>query len=442
MRRPAIKIAVALGVVGLTGAASVTAPLLAATGPTPVVSALISPRIVTAQQGHARFLVGARLSMRARLLVRITRVSTKRVMQTIVSSGFHKAGRAFLLIQATDTHGYQLPQGAYSVFIGATSAGGRNARGHSYPLTLNYTAPRGVFDWYTVPNDADIRSSLKLHRSSGQVVAAVHPGGAVANAGILRGDVIVNINGLSVASPGGFAQALRLVPAGTPVNVQLLRGVTTMTKAITAPPDWNAVPSMSSQLGAAAATRAFGYSFALVSYDISIGNFGPASRIIGSWSKANAATATAQLARAQLLAATRNQPGALTYWTRALARDGSLSQAAFGQGIAYDATGNDPAAANAFAHAARLDGASASDPAYQALALDQAHLPYLAIPPAGAAVAIDATDPNALAAEGVTLIQTGQRAVGVSALEHGVVLTDDAARAQLLITTFLEPSVP
>jgi tetratricopeptide (TPR) repeat protein len=142
------------------------------------------------------------------------------------------------------------------------------------------------------------------------------------------------------------------------------------------------------------------------------------------------------------MAAERRQPTALAYWTKALALNGALAQAAFGQGIAYDAMGNDPAAANAFARAARLDGASAADPAYQALALEQAHLPYLAIPPAGAAVSIDGTDPNALAAEGVALIQTGQRAVGVPALEHGVVLTDDPARAQLLISTFLEASVP
>jgi membrane-associated protease RseP (regulator of RpoE activity) len=441
MNRAHTKIAVAFGILGLAGTAA-TAPLLAARGPTPVVSSPISPRIVTAQQGHARFLVGARLSIPARLVVRITRVSTRRVMKTVVSSAIHRSGRAFLLIQATDSLGYQLPQGAYTVFIGATSAGGRNARGHSYALTLNYSPPRGVFDWYTVPNDGDIRTSLKLHTSSGQVVAAVHPGGAVASAGILRGDVIQSINGLSVASAGGYARAVRLMPASTPVTIQLLRGTTPLTKTITAPPDWTTIPSMTSQLGAAAATKAFGYGYALVAYDVSIGHFGPATRIIGAWSRADAATATAHIARAQLMAAERRLPTALTYWTKALALNGTLAQAAFGQGIAYDAIGNDAAAANAFAHAARLDGASAADPAYQALALEQAHLPYLAIPPAGAAVSIDSTDPNALAAEGVALIQTGQRAVGVSALEHGVVLTDDPARAQLLISTFLEASVP
>jgi len=442
MRRSYVKIAVALGVLGLSGTATAAAPLLAATGATPVLSAFITPRVVTAQQGHARFLVGARLSMPARFVVRITRTSTKRVMKTVTTAGIHKAGRVFLLVQATDSHGYQLPSAAYSLFIGAISAGGRNARGHTYALQLNYTAPRGIFDWYTVPNDVDLRTSLKLHTSLGQVVAAVHPGGAVANAGIRRGDVILKINGISVASTGGFARATRLMPANTPVPIVLLRGVTVITTTLTAPPDWYAVPSLSSQLGAAAATKAFGDSYALASYDISIGDFGPAAKILGSWSKANAATATGQLARAQLMAAEHNQPSALTSWTRALALNGSLAQAAFGQGIAYDAMGNDPSAANAFAHAARIDGASASDPAYQALALEQAHLPYLAIPPAAAAVSIDPTDPNALAAEGVALIQTGQPAGGVAALERGLVLTDDAARAQLLITTFLEPSVP
>jgi hypothetical protein len=437
-----VKIAVTLGILGLAGTAVAAAPLRAATGPTPVLVSLISPRVVTAQQGHARFLVGARLSMPARLVVRITRVSTKRVITTVTTAGIHKAGRVFLLIQATDSQGYQLPSAAYSVFIGATSAGGRNAKGYSYPLQLNYTPPRGVLDWFTVQNDADIRSSLNLHSSVGQVVTAVNPGGPVAHAGILRGDVIMKINGVSVTTPGGLARATRLLPADTPVQIQLLRSTTLETKTITAAPDWYAIPNLGSQLGAAAASKTFGYSYALASYDIAMGDLGPASKIIASWSKANAATATAQLARAQLMAAEHNQPSALAYWTRALAINGSLSQAAFGQGIADNAMGNDPAAANAFANAARLDPASAADLAYQALALEQVRLPYLAIPPAGAAVSIDPTDPNALAAEGVALIQSGQRSVGFAALEHGLVLTDDPARAQFLISPFLEPSVP
>lgn len=437
-----MKTAVALGILGLAATAGAAGQVFAATGPTPVLSSLISPRVVTAQQGHARFLVGARLSLPARLVVRITRVSTKRVMKTVTTAGIHKAGRVFLMIQATDSHGYQLPPAAYTVFIGATSAHGRNAKGYSYALQLNYTAPRGVLDWYTVQNDADIRTSLNLHSSVGQVVTAVNPGGPIAHAGILRGDVIMKINGISVTTPGGLARATRLLPANTPVPIEFLRSTTPETTTLTAAPDWYAVPNLSAQLAAAASSKVFGYSYALASYDTAIGNLGVVPGILASWSKPNAATATAQLAHAQWLAAEHNEPGALAYWTRALAIDGSLSQAAFGQGLADNALGNDPAAANAFANAARLDAASAPDLAYEALALEQAHLPYLAIAPAGAAVSLDPGDPNALAAEGVALIQTGARSVGVPALEHGLVLTDDPARVQFLISTFLEPSVP
>jgi hypothetical protein len=364
------------------------------------------------------------------------------VMKTLTSAGIHRAGRVFLLVQATDSRGYQLPPTTYTVFVGATGAHGRNARGHRYALTLSYTTPRGVFDWYTVPNDSDIRASLGLHTSVGQLVAAVHPGSAVATAGILRGDVIIKLNGMSVTTAGGFARATRLLPADTPVPIELLRGQSVVTATVTAPPDWTAVADETPQLRAAAATKAFGYGYALASYDIAIGDLPAAGKVIASWSGARGATATAQLAHAQLLAAEHNPPRALAFWSRALARDGALAQAAFGQGIAYDAMGNDPAAANAFARAASLDPLSAADASYQALALEQVQLPFLAIAPAAAAAAVDPTDPDALAAQGIAQIQTGQRPVGIPTLERGLVLTDDAARARFLISTFLEPSIP
>ncbi len=442
MRCRYVKTVVALGVLGLAGAAPAAAPVLGASGPTPVLTGLISPRTVTAQQGHARFLVGARLSVPARFVVRITRVATNRVIKTVTTAGVHRAGRVFLLVQATDGRGYQLPPGAYTVFLGATSAHGRNARGHSYALTLTYTSPRGVLDWDTIPNDADIRTSLGLHTSVGQVVAAVPPGSPVAAAGIMRGDVITKLNGIPVTTPGGLARATRTLPASTPVPVELLRASVLVTTALSAPPDWTPLPDLATQLGAAAATKAFGYGYALASYDIAIGNIPAATKIIAAWSKTNAASATAQMARAQLSAAEHNPSGALAFWSRALATDGALSQAAFGLGIAEDAVGNDPAAANAFLRAAALDPASAADPAYAALALEQAHLPFLGLGPAGSAISIDPSDPNALAAAGIADIQTGRRAAGVATLQRGLLLTDDPARAQFLITTFLEPAVP
>ena len=235
MRRTSVQTALALVVLGVAGTAAAAAPLAAASGPTPVLSALISPRLVTAQQGHARFLVGARLSIPARFVVRVARASDRRVMKTVTSTGIHRAGRAFVLVQATDGRGYQLPPGAYTVFVGAISARGRDARGHSYALTLSYTAPRGVLDWFTVPNDGDIRASLGLHTSVGQLVAAVHPGSAVAAAGIMRGDVVMKINGISVTTAGGFTRATRLLPANTPVPIELLRGLGVVTATLTAP---------------------------------------------------------------------------------------------------------------------------------------------------------------------------------------------------------------
>ncbi len=442
MNRRTLTIAIAAGGLTVSGAAAAITPAMAATGPTPVVSSIIVPRTVSAQQGHARFLVGARLSATARLVVRVTRVSNHRVMKIVTTSGYHRAGRVFLLVQATDSQGYQLPATAYTVFVGATTPGGRNAAAHTLPLALTYTAPRGMLDWYTIPNTTFVRGNLGLHMTGGQVVVGVHPGSALAAAGILRGDVIESINGLSTGSPGGFQRATRLLPAQTPVPIVLLRGITTLTKTVNAPPDWVAVSNLASPMSQAAATKRFAYGYAVATYDISVGKLLQAGRIIATWKGTNSTTSLAQMARAQLAVAQHRQSAALSFWIRAYRADNSQSLAAFGEGLAYDALGNDSSSAEAFAVAASRDPASAAAPAYAALALEQSHLPYLAAPFAKRAVAIDPTDANALSATGIAEIQTGQRAAGVGTLERGIVQTDDPTRAQLLISRFLEPALP
>ena len=417
-------------------------PAAGATGASPVLSELQVPQTVTAQQGHARFLVGARISTAARLVVRIIRSSDHKIMNTVTSPGLHRAGRVFVLVQATDAQGYQLSPGAYSIFVGATGTGGRNARAHQLPMTLLYTPPRGMLDWYTIPNLPFVRSSLGLHTTGGQLVVAVHPGSAIDAAGIQRGDVIESIDGLGTGSPGGFARAVRQLPAGIAAPVVLLRGITTLTKIVTAPPDWSPVSNLQNQMLQAAATTRFAYVAALDSYDVSTGRLGAAAGIMRSWSGATGASTVAQSARAQLAVARHQQSAALGFWTRAYRADNSNSVAAFGEGLAYDALGNDTSSAEAFAVAAARDPQSAAAAAYAALALEQLRLPYLAAPFANAAVGVDPSDPNALAAHGIALIQTGKLAVGVAALEQGIDLTDDAGRAQLLITRFLEPALP
>ena len=455
MRRPHAQIALALGFTAVAAsivagqlqnhaeAAAAPAPIirtLAAALPTPKLSALVVPSTLTTQQGHARFLVGVRTSIAAHIVIHVTNISTKKEMNAITETALHKAGRVFMLVQATDSSGYQLPPGAYSIFVGAKAADGHNAKALTATMHLVYTTPRGVFDWFTVPVNSDIRASVKLHTSSGELVAAVAPGGWVAKAGIERGDVIETINGISVQAPGGLATALRVLLTGTSVPVVLLRGTTTLTKTLTTPPDWTSLSSLSAPMAAAARTKLFGYSYAEVAYDISTGNTAAAAKIIPTWSKADGATALAQLAHAQLHAAADQQAASLPYWTKALAINPTLSTAAFGEGLALDATGNDPAAANAFAHAAALDRANSSAPAYEALAEEQAKLPYLALTPARTAVAIDSSDPNALAAEGIAWMKTGSVATGIKTLEHALLLTDDLGRAQLLITAYLEPA--
>jgi hypothetical protein len=437
-----LKIAVATAAAGLAGLGVAVTLAPAATGPTPGLSSFAVPRTVVGQQGHARFLVGVRISKPARVVVRLTLVSNHHLLKTVTTGGIHKAGRVFLLVQATDNQGYQLPAAAYSIFVGASGTGGRNARSRTFPMQLTYTAARGILDWYTMPNGTAVRSSLGLRASTGQVVVAVHPGGALAKAGLARGDVVQSINGIDTGSPGGYARAIRLLPASTPVPIVVLRGTTPVTLTATLPPDWYTVSNLLSPIGQASATGRFAYNVALVDYDISIGRLTQATRIIRSWKGSNSGSTIAQQARAHLAVAQQHQQAALTFWSRALSADGSQSLAAFGQGLAYDALHNDPAAANAFARAAGIDPTSATAPAYQALALEQSHLPFLAVRPASDALAIDATDPNALAATGIAFVQTGQRALGITDLERGITLTDDPARAQLLISTFLEPSLP
>lgn len=439
-----VPIALALGALTATAAALLTAGSAGAAtaAAAPKLSDLLIPTTVTAQQGHARFLVGVRTSLPATIIVRVTDLSTKKLMNTVAEPSPHKAGRAFILVQAVDARGYQLPQGSFSVWIGAKGTDGKDAVALTHTIRLAYTTPRGVLDWFTIPMSADVRSSLALHTSTGQFVAAVVPGSAVAKAGIARGDVVTRIDGVNVATGGGLTRALRDLPAGRAVPVVLLRGTTTLTKTLTAPADWNLVPSMLGSLQTTARSKKLAYAYALADYDITQGNTAAAASAMAGWSSTWKATALGQVAQAQLAAAEGQQSAARTHWGDALAKAPGLSAAAFGEGIALDALGNDPAAANAFQQSAVLDPASSSAPAYEALALEQAGLPYLAVAPAVQAVGVDPDDPNALAADGIAWLQTEHRSAGITQLERAIDLTDSASRAQLLITDYLEPAVP
>jgi hypothetical protein len=126
-----------------------TTPAPGAAGP-PKLSSLRLPAVVTAQQGHARFLVGVRLSSPAKLTVQVTS-SAGRVVQARTDASARRAGRSYLRIEAVDTRGFQLLQGAYNLRIQATDDAGRTSNAVQGPFRLRLTTPRGLFDAYTVP---------------------------------------------------------------------------------------------------------------------------------------------------------------------------------------------------------------------------------------------------------------------------------------------------
>ncbi len=427
----------ALGISALTcfSAASLGA---GAVSTTPVLSSIIVGSHVSGQQGHAQFLVGVRLSIPAKVIVRILNPHTHKILSTIATPQPHRKGRAFVLVQATDSRGYQLLPGAYTVWIGARTAAGKNAVPVTRAMTLSYTAPRGVFDAYTVP------VTPELGLPAGQFVGALGTQPVATHGALHVGDVITTLNGVPVGNQNTFNRVIRTLPANAPIAVVAIRsGVSApISTTITPLPDWNPSGPFGSALAANVNSNKtkFTYAYAQAEYAIQSGDTQTASRISGAW--ASQYPGTTDILNAQVAARLKQWAAAASNWANALTPTNMRGYSAipFGIGIANTALGHQNPLA--FVAAEAFDPSDATAFSYEALAWIQYGAPQPALAAARIARALDALNPDSLAAYGLALIRTGNPRSGVILLKSAIVTTDDRSRAQMLITTYLEQANP
>lgn len=400
------------------------------------------PATVEARQGHARFLVGVRTATPAKLTLQLTAVKGNLLVKTIQSTRTEKAGRVYFLVEATNQQRFQLPEGRYRVRVQATDAQNRVSPPLEKVITLKLSTPRGRLDAYVMPLWGGIARSLTLPSRGGQFVVAVAPRGDVAKAGIRRGDVITAINELPTLTPGGYATALRALPADTAVPVELRRGTEEVTVQLKVPPDWNAVPDLSRSLQVIVKRNptVMAYAIAQARYLVEQGKPDDAQALIDAWPAPWRAGAPGQAVQAQLFERSGQAKKALGSWNRALSKDPKMAAAAFGRAIALNSLGKDAQAAQAFADARKLDPKDASAAAFASFSLIRAEKVAEAREPALAAETLDPGYADAKVAAGIALIQTGNPARGVVKLREGLILTDDPARGQSIIDQYLEPA--
>jgi hypothetical protein len=408
----------------------------------PKLSSLRLPAVVSAQQGHARFLVGIRLSTPAKLTVQVMSSSGK-VVQAETDATARKAGRAYIRVEAVDTRGFQLLQGAYKLRIQATDDQGRTSPAVQGPFRLRLTTPRGLFDAYTIPLWRAFRRQVGTS-TPGQLVAVVGPKGVVATAGLRRGDVITSLNGTAVAQPGAWQTALRALPAGKAVEIQYVRKGRTLTASLQPKPDWEAAPDYAKSLTVAVkrAPRVLAYSVAQVRQLIDGAKLADAKGLIDAWPKAWRTSAPGQLVQGDLQAKAGRWKQALGAYNRARKKDRTLAAAEFGRGLALSELKKTNPSIVAFGAAATLDPTDASAFGFRAYALLQAGRDADAVVAARQAVALDARYADAFLPFGIALIATGEKPAGVKALRRGLVLLEEPDRADQLIAQHLDPTDP
>ena len=173
-----------------TDATTTAAPVAA--GP-PVLRNLKLPAKVTARQGHARFLLGVRVTTPSTLTAQVFAVKGDTLVRTVTADAT-TAGRVYMLIEATSEQRYQLPAGTYRIRLQASDAQSRKSNVMQKSIVLATTTPRGRLDMDTLPLWRPLARSLGIPARGGQLVTAVAPRGDSVKSGMRRGDVIVAIN--------------------------------------------------------------------------------------------------------------------------------------------------------------------------------------------------------------------------------------------------------
>ena len=417
-----------------------TAPTTSGPPPPLRISALRMPKRVVGQRGHARILVGVRLSRAGTVTAQISSLGDDVVRKTVTQERRHPKGRAFLRIDATDDAGFQLRPGVYRITLNAVDPRGRisNSLGRNFRLRL--TAPRGRFDAYTVPRLRAFRPGHPV----GQIVAVVAPGGAAAKAGIRRGDIVTRIGSHWVTTAGSLATAQRALAANRGVKVRIVRDGTLRIVTMKAKPDWTARPDYAPSLRVAArrAPNDFAIHYARVAQLIDTGKLTAAARLRSAWRRSWLASAPAHYLQGRILLAQGRDKPALGAFIRATRKDRRFAEAHFGQGSALSSLGKRARAIRAFDSAAEFDGRSAEARAFSAYVLLGADRADEALGRANRAVQLDPRYPDAHIPRGIALLAGGERAKGLQALRRGIIDLADAERAARVIDEDLEPADP
>lgn len=450
---PIVAVAVALGAAAsAVGAPATTAPATTAppatttpapsTTPAPALTSLRMANTVSAQQGHARFLVGVKLATPSKLTIQLL-AANGRVVQTATDAADRPAGRAYVRVDATDTSGYQLLAGAYRVRVRATDAQNRTSPALEKAFALKLTSPRGLFDAYTIPLWGALRRQMGA-AVTGQLVAVAGVKGKVLAAGIRRGDIITAIDGRDVSKPGAWAAALRALPGDRAVPIQFNRKGVAMTAALEASPDWTAVPDYATSLKVAVKRDpgVMAYSVAQARQLIDGGKTASARALIQSWPVRWRTGAPGGIVQGELLAKQKRWKQSLGAYNRARAKDPGNGMVAFGRGVALSALKRTAESAAAFASAGRLDPTDPAAAAFQAYALLQADRTAEALAAAQRAVSLDPRYADAFLPYGISLLASGDRANGIVALRRGLLLLEEPDRANRLIVQHLEPTDP
>ncbi len=428
----------ACGVSAVATSAPAPAP-----GPAPKLTSLRLTRTVNAPQGHARLLVGARLSAPAKLTVSIRQPGQKKDLRVLSAGADHPAGRAYLQVDAVDARGFQLPAGSYVIRVQATDARGKISNLLSGKTNVVLGPPLGRLDALTVPLIPPFARQAKSE-PGGQLVAVVAPKGAAATAGLQRGDIVVSLNGKPVSTPGAMRTVSSSLPAGTPVPVELRRLGQIVNAQVTLGPDWTAPPDYGPALRVATQREptVLAYQYAAVRYEIDAGRPDGAAKLLAAWPKARKDGAVGQLLTGDVALARADGRAALLAYQAVTQAEPQVAAGPLGQGLALVLQGDYAAAAEALALATTIDPADAAGLATRALALLRLDRTADALAVANQALVVDPTSAEAKIAQGVALIASGTVPDGLSALRQGLLGTNDPARGASIIGKNLEPNDP
>jgi serine protease Do/serine protease DegQ len=78
----------------------------------------------------------------------------------------------------------------------------------------------------------ELAKSFGLKRSAGAVIAQIVPGSPAAAAGLQVGDVVVAVNGKSVAHASSLRSAIGLTPPGQEIELEIVRNGASRTLSV------------------------------------------------------------------------------------------------------------------------------------------------------------------------------------------------------------------